>query len=127
MSVIASSPAPDHEERPWGHFDVLADDATHKVKTITVLPGQRLSYQRHAQRSEHWFVVAGIATVTIDGSVTDLGPGGFADIARGAAHRLENRGTSDLVIVEIQHGDYFGEDDIIRLDDDYGRVGVVLP
>lgn len=113
---------PLHEDRPWGSFDVLADAETHKVKTITVEPGQRLSYQRHSRRSEHWFVIFGVATVTIDGTELELSAGHYVDIARGAAHRLENRGTQSLVIIEIQHGDYFGEDDIIRLDDDYGRT-----
>ena len=111
-----------HETRPWGEFFVLADEPTHKVKRIVVRPGQRLSYQRHEQRAEHWFVVAGTARVTLDGVDHTVATGGAIDIPRGAAHRIENRGTDDLVFVEVQLGDYFGEDDITRLDDDYGRV-----
>lgn len=109
-------------ERPWGRFDVLAEVPTHKVKTITVDPGQRLSYQRHAQRSEHWFVVAGKGQVLLDGDTLDVTSGCAVDVPAGTAHRIENTGTAPLVFVEVQHGDYFGEDDIVRLDDDYGRV-----
>lgn len=114
---------PTYEERPWGSFTVLDDAATHKVKSITVTPGQRLSYQRHSHRSEHWFVISGDATVTLDGVEFLVPPGHYADIPQGVAHRLENKGTRPLVIIEVQHGDYFGEDDIIRLSDDYGRAG----
>jgi mannose-6-phosphate isomerase len=114
---------PTHEERPWGSFTVLDDQPTHKVKTITVNPGQRLSYQKHARRSEHWFVVVGTATVTLDGDVLTVPRGNYVDIPTGAAHRIENKGDSDLVFIEVQQGDYFGEDDIVRLSDDYGRAG----
>jgi mannose-6-phosphate isomerase-like protein (cupin superfamily) len=114
-----------HETRPWGEFFVLADAPTHKVKRIVVRPGQRLSYQRHERRAEHWFVVAGTARVTLDGADHVVPTGGAIDIPRGAAHRIENPGTDDLVFVEVQLGDYFGEDDITRLDDDYGRVADV--
>jgi mannose-6-phosphate isomerase-like protein (cupin superfamily) len=111
-----------HEVRPWGEFFVLSDEATHKVKRIVVRPGQRLSYQRHEQRSEHWFVLSGTASVTLDGVVHTVLPGNAIDIPRGAAHRVENGGADDVVFIEVQHGTYFGEDDITRLDDDYGRV-----
>lgn len=108
--------------RPWGSYDVLAEAATFKVKTITVLPGQRLSYQRHSRRSEHWFVVQGVGVVTLDGVETDIAAGSTIDVPVGACHRIENAGSDELVFVEVQHGDYFGEDDIERLDDDYGRL-----
>ena len=101
---------------------MLDDQSTHKVKTITVHPGHRLSYQQHARRSEHWFVVAGTATVTIDGSERTIHPGEYVDIALGSWHRMENRGDAPLVFIEVQQGDYFGEDDIVRASDDYGRV-----
>ena len=120
MAVVTGDPT--HETRPWGEFFVLSDEATHKVKRIVVRPGQRLSYQRHQRRAEHWFVVSGIAQVTLDGVVRIVAPGEAIDIPRGAAHRIENDGVDDVVFVEVQHGDYFGEDDITRLDDDYGRV-----
>jgi mannose-6-phosphate isomerase len=110
------------EDRPWGRFDVLDDAEDCKVKRMTVAPGQRLSYQRHERRAEHWFVVSGRATVTLDGADHDLGPGEAIDIPRGGAHRVANPGTDDLVFVEVQLGDYFGEDDITRLSDDYGRT-----
>ena len=110
-------------ERPWGRYDVLADAPSYKVKTITVEPGKRLSYQRHAQRSEHWFVVQGHGRVTLDGVPKDLEPGDAVDVPRGVAHRIQNVGSEQLVFVEVQTGDRFGEDDIVRLEDDYGRVG----
>jgi mannose-6-phosphate isomerase-like protein (cupin superfamily) len=113
---------PQFEERPWGSFQVLDDQATHKVKSITVQSGQRLSYQRHSRRSEHWFVIEGVATVTLDGTELELTKGHYVDVPQGVAHRLENRQSGPLVIIEIQYGEYFGEDDIIRLSDDYGRI-----
>ena len=109
-------------ERPWGRYDVLADGPSYKVKTITVEPGKRLSYQQHARRSEHWFVVAGRGRVTLDGVAKDLGKGDAVDVPQGVAHRMENPGHEPLVFVEVQTGDYFGEDDIVRLEDDFGRV-----
>jgi mannose-6-phosphate isomerase len=108
--------------RPWGSYTVLDDQSTHKVKSITVTPGHRLSYQKHAPRAEHWFVVAGTATVTLDGEVLTIPRGQYVDIPCGAAHRMENKGKDPLVFIEVQQGDYFGEDDIVRLEDDYGRV-----
>ena len=109
------------DTRPWGRYEVLSDDDSHKVKRITVEPGHRLSYQRHAHRSEHWFVVAGDALVTLDGVEHAVATGEAIDIPMGAAHRIANNGTEPLVFIEVQHGTYFGEDDIERLDDDYGR------
>jgi mannose-6-phosphate isomerase len=111
-----------YEERPWGSYTVLDDRPTHKAKRIEVHAGQRLSYQRHARRAEHWFVVAGDAEVTLDDAVHRLRPGDAIDIPKGAAHRIANPGDATLVFVEVQVGDYFGEDDIERLDDDYGRT-----
>ena len=113
---------PSFEARPWGSFTVLDDSMTHKVKTITVNPGHRLSYQRHQQRAEHWFVVTGTATVTLDDSEHTVQQGQHVDIPTLAWHRIENRGADDLVFVEVQHGAYFGEDDIERRSDDYGRA-----
>ena len=113
----------DESVRPWGSYEILADGPRYKVKTITVSPGHRLSYQRHSQRSEHWFLVVGAGAVTLDGAVFTIGAGEAVDVPVGAAHRIENPGPDPLVFVEVQHGDYFGEDDIVRLDDDYGRSG----
>jgi mannose-6-phosphate isomerase len=111
------------DQRPWGSYVVLEDAPTHKVKRIEVRPGLRLSYQRHRRRAEHWFVLAGSAAVVLDGVAHLLGPGDAIDVPTGAAHRIENRGDDGLVFIEVQHGDYFGEDDIERLEDDFGRVG----
>ena len=114
----------DESVRPWGHYEVLTDGPDFKTKTITVRPGKRLSYQRHAQRSEHWFVVRGTGVVTLDGCFVHVQPGVAVDVPVGVAHRIENtHDSSDLVFVEVQHGDYFGEDDIVRLEDDFGRSG----
>ena len=108
--------------RPWGAFTVLEEQPTHKVKRIEVMPGQRLSYQKHEKRNEHWVIVAGRAVVTLDGKDVSLSPGQAIDVLQGAFHRITNPGSSILTFIEIQHGTYFGEDDIIRLEDDYGRV-----
>jgi mannose-6-phosphate isomerase len=110
--------------RPWGAYWVLDDErGDHKVKRIVVEAGRRLSYQRHRHRAEHWFVVAGTATVVLDGAEHVLGPGESIDIAVGQAHRCENRGEVPVTFVEVQTGTYFGEDDIERLEDDFGRAG----
>jgi mannose-6-phosphate isomerase len=115
-------PDPTFETRPWGSFSVLDDAPTHKVKTLTVKPGQRLSYQRHEQRAEHWFVVSGVAKVTLNDKDRMLHTGDFIDIPTKAWHRIQNPGTEPLIFVEVQHGTYFGEDDIERRSDDYGRA-----
>lgn len=114
--------ATENERRPWGGYEVLADAGDHKVKRLTVDPGQRLSYQRHRQRSEHWFVVGGTGVVTLEGDDHPVGPGVANDVGRGVAHRIRNTRAVPLVFIEVQHGDYFGEDDIERIDDDYGRA-----
>ena len=108
-------------ERPWGKYTVLLNAEDHKVKEIVVWPGKRLSLQRHKKREEHWFIHQGQARVSIDGATHALSAGQYIDIPRGCVHRIENTGTTDLVFIEIQTGDYFGEDDIERLEDDYGR------
>jgi mannose-6-phosphate isomerase len=110
------------EERPWGRFVVLSDEPDHKVKRLEVRPRSRLSYQRHARRAEHWYVVTGTAEVTLDGTVHALVAGDAIDIDVGAAHRIANCGDGLLVFIEVQRGEYFGEDDIERLEDDFGRV-----
>lgn len=110
------------EERPWGSFTVLDEGDNYKVKRLEVLPGKRLSYQRHSRRAEHWFVVRGTAKVTLNDRELLVPTGQTVDIPVGAAHRIENENGDDrLIIIEIQTGDYFGEDDIERLEDDFGR------
>jgi mannose-6-phosphate isomerase len=111
-----------HETRPWGGFTVLDDADDHKVKRMIVSAGHRLSYQRHAHRAEHWFVVRGSGVVTLDGVEVAVAAGQAVDVPRGSAHRITNTGAADLVFVEVQHGDSFAESDIERLDDDYGRA-----
>jgi mannose-6-phosphate isomerase len=101
---------------------VLEDAEGHKVKRIVVDPGRRLSYQAHARRGEHWFVVSGEGEVTLDGKVLAVRPGSAVDVAVGAAHRIANTGNEALVFIEVQHGEYFGEDDIVRFEDDFGRA-----
>jgi mannose-6-phosphate isomerase len=112
----------EHDERPWGDYTVLDEGADYKVKRIVVVAGKRLSYQRHARREEHWLIVHGAGRVTLDGKEFDVLPGSAVDVAVGAAHRIANTGTEPLTFIEVQRGDYFGEDDIVRLDDDYGRA-----
>jgi mannose-6-phosphate isomerase len=112
----------EEDHRPWGYYRVLADEADHKVKRICVYPGKRLSLQRHRRRREHWYVVAGEAVVTRDREEISLAAGQAVDIPQGAAHRIRNAGGTDLVFIEVQTGTYFGEDDIERLEDDYGRA-----
>ncbi len=108
--------------RPWGHYEILSEKNNHKVKSIIVQPGKRLSLQKHRRRAEHWVVVSGEAVVTVDGREIPLKAGEAVDIPMGASHRIMNPGSGPLTFVEAQTGDYFGEDDIIRLEDDYGRV-----
>jgi len=108
---------------PWGRWSVLLDQPTYKVKRIQVLPGKRLSYQKHFKRREHWMIVAGEAVVTLDGKQIPLHTGQYVDIPEQAAHRIHNPDPERIMIfIEVQQGEYFGEDDIIRLEDDFGRA-----
>jgi mannose-6-phosphate isomerase-like protein (cupin superfamily) len=115
--------SPRFDRRPWGTFTVLDEGKGFKVKRIEVWPGKRLSYQKHAQRAEHWFVVLGIAKVTLDDRQIIVNAGEAIDIAVGSAHRVENSGQETLIFIEVQRGNYLGEDDIVRLQDDFGRAG----
>ncbi|MCX5821034.1 MAG: phosphomannose isomerase type II C-terminal cupin domain [Deltaproteobacteria bacterium] len=110
------------DHRPWGYYTVLADEPDHKVKRICVFPGKRLSLQRHRRRAEHWYLVRGEAIVTIGDRELALRPGEAVDIPCGVAHRLRNTGEEETAFIEVQTGEYFGEDDIERIADDYGRV-----
>lgn len=109
------------EERPWGRYTVLGGGDGYQVKEIVVQPGRRLSYQRHGRRSEHWLVVGGSGQVVLDGREQDIAAGDVVDVPIGLLHRVGNTGTEPLVFVEVQVGDYLGEDDIERIDDDFGR------
>jgi mannose-6-phosphate isomerase len=108
-------------ERPWGTYTVLEENKSYKIKRIEVNPGQRLSLQMHHHRSEHWIVVSGTARVTCgdDEYTVNVNESTFIPIGRN--HRLENPGKIPLVIIEVQSGEYLGEDDIVRFDDDYHR------
>jgi mannose-6-phosphate isomerase len=110
------------DHRPWGYYQVLSDEPDHKVKRIVVFPGKRLSLQRHYRRAEHWYVIHGEAVVTRNDEQLHLQIGESVDIPRGAIHRVMNPGTGNLAFIEVQTGDYFGEDDIERLEDDFGRA-----
>ena len=109
------------EYRPWGSFTILEDDVFYKVKRLTVLPQKRLSYQMHYHRYEHWIVVSGTALVTIEDNEKLVRSGESIYIRSGEKHRLTNHGKLPLEVIEIQNGEYLGEDDIIRFEDDYMR------
>jgi mannose-6-phosphate isomerase len=109
------------EIRPWGSFTTLEEGAGYKIKRIEVNPGHRLSLQMHHHRSEHWIVVSGTAKVTCGDQETILGSNQSTYVPQCTVHRLENPGVINLVLIEVQNGQYLGEDDIIRLSDDYAR------
>ncbi len=108
---------------PWGTWEVLDDSSNFKVKKVLIKPGQRLSYQKHFQREENWFIVQGQAEVTLNDTIHILKTGEFIYIPQEAKHRIANiTNDQDLIFIEIQRGTYFGEDDIVRFFDDYGRA-----
>ena len=109
------------EERPWGKFENILDEPYCKVKRITVNPDQRLSYQYHHKRAEHWVIVQGVAKVTLDGEEKEFKAGENIYVPVGVSHRIKNVGSGKLIFIEVQCGSYFGEDDIVRVSDDYGR------
>lgn len=110
------------DKRPWGEFWVLEDTESYKVKRIQVNPGERLSLQYHHHRSEVWTIVSGVGTITINNEIKDYNVGDVAEIPQGAHHRIENKTSQPVVFIEVQYGTYFGEDDIVRIEDDYNRV-----
>ncbi len=112
----------EHGERPWGTYTVLEENSNYKIKRIEVLPGQRLSLQKHHHRSEHWIVVSGSALVTCGDREFMININESTFIPIGEQHRLKNPGKIPLVIIEVQSGEYLGEDDIIRFQDDYERA-----
>ncbi|NTV43459.1 MAG: cupin domain-containing protein [Syntrophobacteraceae bacterium] len=109
-------------ERPWGSYTVLEENRNYKIKRIEVNPGHRLSLQMHHHRSEHWIVVSGTARVTNGEAVSIINVNESTFIPMGKVHRLENPGIIPLIIIEVQSGEYLGEDDIVRFDDDYRRL-----
>ncbi len=109
------------DHRPWGTYEVLLDSDDCKVKRITVFENQRLSYQYHNKREEYWLIVKGEGVVVLNGDEISCKEGDQIHVPLKMKHRICNTGTHDLVFIEIQRGDYFGEDDIVRLEDDYQR------
>lgn len=110
------------EFRPWGRYQVLDEQPDHKIKRIWVDPGMQLSYQRHTRRAEHWFFISGQGVATLDGKKMDVQVGSSIDVAIRELHRIHNTGSEELIFIEVQTGTYFGEDDIERVEDDFGRV-----
>jgi glycosyltransferase involved in cell wall biosynthesis/quercetin dioxygenase-like cupin family protein len=119
-TVLEKARPEDH--RPWGYYKILADNDTYKNKEIVVFSHKRLSLQRHQRRSEHWYIIDGQAEITLDDKTFVLAPGQSVDIPKGALHRIANPGSENVRFIEVQTGDYFGEDDIERFEDDFGRT-----
>ena len=110
------------ESRPWGSFENLLDTNYCKVKEIVIKPGQAPSYQYHFKREEVWVVVQGSGELKLDEEITEVTTGQIIHVPLEAKHQIKNNGENDLVFIEVQMGEYFGEDDIVRLEDNYGRV-----
>ncbi len=110
------------EERQWGSFEILIDNENYKVKRLVVSPNHRISLQSHKKRNEHWVVVSGNVKIINGNSKKKYSVNEHIYIPQGNKHRIENIGNNNAVIIEIQTGEYFGEDDIIRYEDDYNRV-----
>jgi len=108
--------------RPWGSYEVLMDSDRYQIKRLTVTQKHRMSYQMHYHRSEHWVVTSGTARVTLDDKVYLLAEGESIFVPCCTKHRMENPGHVPLVVIEVQCGEYLGEDDIVRFNDDYARV-----
>ena len=112
-----------HEEtKPWGNYRVLHEEKGIQVKRVELKPGCRLSLQKHARRSEKWTVISGSGVATLGANEVPARKGSFIDVPVGEVHRIHNTGSVPLVFIEVQFGDYLGEDDIVRLEDDFGRA-----
>lgn len=109
------------EERPWGKYYVIHDTPTYKLKRIEVAPKGKLSYQYHHKRSEAWTIVEGVGSITLDGVEKEYKQGDTIIIPVGTKHRIENKTNAKVVFIEVQTGTYFGEDDIVRIEDIYDR------
>tara|TARA_B110000003_G_scaffold235770_1_gene240119 strand:+ start:6401 stop:6760 length:360 start_codon:yes stop_codon:yes gene_type:complete len=109
------------EKRPWGKFYVIHSEDNYKIKRLEIIPGHRLSYQFHEKRSETWVIIKGNPCITINDISKQYNEGDTVVIPVKSKHRIENKGSQNIVLIEIQTGSYFGEDDIIRLKDDYKR------
>lgn len=113
------------EERPWGNYTVLHTEETCQVKKLVINPGMRISLQSHKFRAEHWFIVSGQGTAEVDGKEIYIGPGDSIDIPIGSKHRITCDKSEPLIFVEVQTGTLFTEEDIVRYEDDFGRVNLV--
>jgi mannose-1-phosphate guanylyltransferase/mannose-6-phosphate isomerase len=126
MNNTLRSETVERTQRPWGWYESVSSVSSPikgiKIKRIGVQPGQQISLQKHQHRREHWVVLQGVARVTLGDQMFDLKPGEHCDIAIGQVHRLANQTDALVEILEVQMGDFLSEDDIIRLQDDYGRV-----
>ncbi|HLD82174.1 MAG TPA: phosphomannose isomerase type II C-terminal cupin domain [Patescibacteria group bacterium] len=111
-------------EKPWGWYKVLAQRPSYQVKELLVYPGHQLSYQSHKKRTEFWMIMRGTGKVMLNGMVQTVSSGQRISVECGMKHRISNTGDNDLVFIEIQTGEYFGEDDIVRYEDDYNRLTV---
>ena len=109
------------EIRPWGKYSIILEDSSYKIKRIEVNANQRLSYQFHNYRAETWVIIQGKGKITIDDVTTDCSKGETFIIPIGSKHRIQNTANIKLVFIEVQTGSYFGEDDIVRIEDDYNR------
>ena len=110
-----------NEKRPWGEFFVIHENTSCKIKRIEINPGQRLSYQYHNKRSEVWVIIQGEGTILLNDKKIKYSKGDTVIIKKGMKHRIKNCGTEKTIFIEVQTGTYFGEDDIVRLEDDYNR------
>jgi mannose-1-phosphate guanylyltransferase / mannose-6-phosphate isomerase len=125
--LITSIPSQNQEERPWGSYIVLEEAAGYKIKRVTVQPGHQLSLQLHYYRSEHWVVVSGFAEVDLNNAIQMVRKGESMFVPSGTKHRLKNPGIIPLEVLEVQIGEYLGEDDIVRFEDDYDRLEMCSP
>ena len=115
-------PIPQSDIRPWGYFSIISDEKQYKIKKITVNPNCRLSYQYHNKRQETWIILSGEGLMTIDDKNHQVFKGSQIFIPTKSKHRIENTSSTDILeFIEVQTGEYFGEDDIVRIQDDYGR------
>ena len=109
------------EERPWGKYEILLKGTDFQVKRIEIKPYSRFSLQKHLKRAEKWIVVSGVGTATVGNKETPVAKGSFIEVAQGEIHRMQNTSDKPLVLIEVQFGNYLGEDDIVRLQDDFNR------
>ena len=109
-------------QKPWGTYENLLEDEKTKVKKIVIKPGEKPSYQYHFKRNEVWVIVSGKGSLLLDDELSEVEAGSVVVVPAKVKHRITNTGQEDLIFIEVQTGEYFGEDDIVRLEDAYSRV-----